>query len=180
MDGVKRARSTLYEKVNQLASDQGIEASQRLMADMAAASSRSLRIFLCHASSDKPAVRDLYRRLQLDGFDPWLDEDDLMAGQDWEREISYALRAANVVIVCLSRTSITKEGYVQKEIRQALDVADEKPEGTIFLVPTKLEECDVPNRLRRWHWVDLFEANGYEKLLRALRLRTGVPLKKGL
>jgi hypothetical protein len=74
---------------------------------------------------------------------------------------------------CLSQRSINKAGYVQKEIKFALDVADEQPEDTIFLIPLKLEECDVPERLSRWQWVNLFSANGYERLLKALRSRAG-------
>jgi hypothetical protein len=68
-----------------------------------------------------------------------------------------------------SKASINKEGYVQREIRYALDVADEKPEGAIFIIPLRLEECDVPSRLTRWQWVNLFEDGGYENLLRSLR-----------
>jgi len=134
-------------------------------------SSRTLRVFLCHSSSDKPAARALYQRLRADGFVPWLDEEDLLPGQDWNLEIRKAVRAAAAVIVCLSPASTTKEGYVQKEIAYALDVADEKPEGTIFVIPGRLEPCDVPDRLRRWQWVDLYEAGGYEKLLLSLRDR---------
>jgi hypothetical protein len=104
-----------------------------------------------------------------DGVDPWLNEDNILPGQDWDREVKKAVGENDAVIVCLSRRSLTKEGYVRKEIKIALDVADEKPEGTIFLIPVKLEECDVPDRLRRWQWVSLFEERGYEKLLRALR-----------
>jgi CheY-like chemotaxis protein len=132
---------------------------------------RRLRMFLCHSAGDKPAVRDLYRRLRADGVDPWLDEEALLPGQDWDREIRKAVRAADVILVCLSCGSVTKAGYVQKEIKFALDVADEQPEGTIFLIPLRLEECDVPERLSRWQWVDLFDARGYEDLMRALRLR---------
>jgi len=40
-----------------------------------------LHIFLCHSSGDKPEVRNLYQRLSNDGFDPWLDEEDLLPGQ---------------------------------------------------------------------------------------------------
>jgi hypothetical protein len=127
-----------------------------------------LRIFMCHAHGDKPAVRALYTRLINDGFTPWLDEEDLIAGQDWREEIPKAVRSCDVVIVCLSRTSVTKEGYVQKEIRVALDAEEEKPEGTIFIIPVRLEEIAVPNRLKRWHWINLFENNGYQKLVRAL------------
>ncbi|MBP7687715.1 MAG: toll/interleukin-1 receptor domain-containing protein, partial [Thermoflexales bacterium] len=110
-------------------------------------SSRALRVFLCHASSDKPAVRDLYQRLRADGFEPWLDEEDILPGQDWKREIPKAVRESDIVLVCLSKHSINKEGYVQKEIKVALDVAEEKPDDVIFLIPVKLEECDVPERL---------------------------------
>jgi hypothetical protein len=41
--------------------------------------------------------------------------------------------------------------YYKKEIKFALDEAEKQPEGTIFLIPLKLEECDVPERLQRWH-----------------------------
>ncbi len=134
-------------------------------------SMRALRVFLCHSSNDKPIVRALYRRLSAENIDPWLDEEKLLPGQEWNQEISKAVRTSDVVIVCLSRGSIGKAGYVQKEIKYALDVADEQPEGTIFLIPLKLEACEVPERLRRWEWVNYFEENGYKRLMNALRAR---------
>lgn len=137
-------------------------------------SSRPLRIFLCHSSGDKKAVRELYHQLYADGFDPWLDEENLEPGQQWEKEIPRAVRNSDVVIVCLSHGSITKTGYVQKEIKFALDVADQQPEDTIFLIPVKLEECNVPERLSQWQWVNLFEERGYNRLLSSLRRRSSV------
>jgi hypothetical protein len=137
---------------------------------MAEASHR-LSIFLCHSIGDKQAVRDLYRRLRDDGFDPWLDEENLLPGQDWQQEISRAVEAADVVLVCLSRGSVGKRGYVQWEIKYALDVADRHPDGTIFLIPLRLEECRIPQRLERKQWVNLYEAKGYERLRSALRHR---------
>jgi hypothetical protein len=129
-----------------------------------------LRVFLCHASSDKPAVRSLYRRLCSDAFDPWLDEENLLPGEEWEKEIPKAVRSSDSVIVCLSHNAINKSGYLQKEIGFALDVADEQPEGTIFLIPVKLEACDVPERLRRWQWVDLFHLKNSLLVLRGKSL----------
>lgn len=132
----------------------------------------NLQIFLCHASEDKEAVRTLYRKLLQFGFNPWLDEEKLLPGHDWNAEITRAIRAAHVVLVCLSQRS-EKRGYVQKEIARALDVADEQPEGTIFLIPVRLEDCHVPDRLRRWQWVNLFEDNGFDRLQAALESRLG-------
>ncbi|WKZ52320.1 MAG: SUMF1/EgtB/PvdO family nonheme iron enzyme [Anaerolineales bacterium] len=134
---------------------------------------RPLKVFLCHAKEDKPQVRELYRRLHADGIEVWLDERSLLPGQDWKVEIPKAVRESDVVIVCMSPVSARKEGFVQAEINFALDMALQKPEGTIYIVPAKLEECEVPDKLSRWQWVNLFEdANdGYEMLMLSLKLR---------
>jgi hypothetical protein len=132
---------------------------------------RKLNVFLCHSSGDKDKVRELYFQLVADGFDAWLDEEKLIPGQEWDLEIRNAVRNADVVIVCLTNNSISKTGYVQKEIKFALDLADEQPEGAIFLIPAKLEECQVPSRLNKWQWVDLYNRKGYEKLKSSLEER---------
>jgi hypothetical protein len=128
-------------------------------------------VFLCHSSGDKPAVRALYRRLRSDRYQPWLDEEDLLPGQHWETEIEQAVRRSHVVLICLSNTSVNRAGFVQKEIKFALDVLAQQPEGVIFVVPARLEFCDVPPSLRHLHYVDLFAAAGYEKLTRSLNAR---------
>ena len=54
---------------------------------MTSTPNRKLKVFLCHSSDDKPAVRDLYQRLKSEGWiDPWLDEEKLYPGQDWDYE----------------------------------------------------------------------------------------------
>jgi TIR domain len=131
---------------------------------------RPLKVFLCHAHADRDPVRALYTRLTNDGVDAWFDKEKLLPGQDWELEIKKAVRAADVVVVCLSN-QFNQRGFRQKEVRLALDTAMEMPEGEIFIIPARLEECDNLESLRRWHWVDLFENDGYEMLLRALQRR---------
>ena len=132
---------------------------------------QTLRIFLCHSSGDKPMVRELYGKLLVDGFAPWLDEENLLPGEDWREKIPEVVRRSDIVIVCLSGASVTKRGYVQKEIKYALDVADELPENTTFLIPLKLEQCEIPLRLSRWQCVNLFEPKGYSRLLNALEVQ---------
>jgi len=51
-----------------------------------------LRLFLCHAKEDKPIVRELYRQLTAEGWlDVWLDEMNLLPGQEWDMEIEKAV-----------------------------------------------------------------------------------------
>jgi hypothetical protein len=126
-------------------------------------------VFLCHSSGDKDQVRLLYDRLREDGVRCWFDEEDLLPGQDWGYEIGRAIKRSKFVLACVSKASITKSGYVQKELKVALDVADEQPMGSTFLIPVRLEECEIPDRLNQWQWVDLFVDGGYQRLLRVLK-----------
>lgn len=136
-----------------------------------------LNVFLCYASDDKVFARGLSKQLINEKIDVWFDENSLLPGQDWENEIRRAVRQADVVIICLSKQSINKEGYIQKEIRLALDVADEKPDGTIYIIPVRKEDCPVPERLTKLQWIDLFSSEvkvikeNYEKILKSLNVR---------
>lgn len=135
-------------------------------------SQRKLKVFLCHSSEDRAIVKELYDRLcNEESIDPWLDKENLLPGENWDIEIKRAVKEADIVLVCLSQNSISKEGYVQKEIRYALDIADEKPENTIFIIPVKIEECEIPVRLSRLQWVNYFEKDAYEKLLKSFQKR---------
>lgn len=140
---------------------------------------RKLRVFLCHASQDKPIVRELYQRLNAEGWiDPWLDEEKLLPGQDWEMEIEKAVEVADAVIVLNSKESITKEGYIQKELRHVLDVALKKPEETIFVIPVRLDNCVLVRGLSKYQYVDYFPADrkdkAYKRVLSSLELRANV------
>lgn len=132
---------------------------------------RRLRVFLCHSSADKQAVRKLCEWLGRDGFDPWLDEQQLLPAQRWQDVIEDAVRASDVVLVCLSAGSVSKEGFLQREIKFALQVADEKPDETIYIVPTRLEPVELPRRFREYQAANLYDADGYEKLRQSLAIR---------
>jgi formylglycine-generating enzyme required for sulfatase activity len=132
------------------------------------------RIFLCHAKEDKARVRELYHQLKAAGYHPWLDKYDLLPGQRWWPEIKKIItNTNNLVVVCLSQNSITKRGVVQQEIKRALDVWEQMPEGAIYLIPACLEPCEVPDSLSDLQWVDLFEPDGFEYLTRSLDLEIG-------
>jgi formylglycine-generating enzyme required for sulfatase activity len=133
-------------------------------------SKRPLKVFLCHAHPDADKVRAMYARLKADGVDAWLDKENIIPGQDWELEIRKAVRESDIVVVCLSK-QFSQKGYRQNEVRIALDEASLQPEGEIFIIPARLEECNYLESLKRFHGVDLFEERGYEYLMRALRLR---------
>jgi hypothetical protein len=132
-------------------------------------SKRTLKVFICHAHSDREAVHHLYTRLMENGIPAWLDAEDLQPGQNWQHEIRKAILKSDVVIVCLSREFNQQHGYRYEELRIALEKAKLLDTGDIFIIPVRLEKCDMPESLSHLHRVDLFEAAGYKKLIRALQ-----------
>ena len=79
-------------------------------------------VFLSYAREDRARVEQVYDSLKAEGFNPWLDTRDIMPGQEWSQVIGRAIRAADFMLVFLSRRSISKRGYVQREIRAALSM----------------------------------------------------------
>lgn len=136
---------------------------------------RPLRVFLCHSSNDKLVVHELYQQLLAKPWiQPWLDEEEIYPGADWSLEIEKAVEASDAILVCLTQGSITKEGYVQRELRKVLDLADYKPEGTLYIFPVRLEKCELPKRLRRWEYADYFAGSrdrAFHRLLVSLKRR---------
>lgn len=135
------------------------------------ASKHPLKIFISYASGDRAKAQELHAYLVSQGTDPWLDTENLLPGQDWKMEISRALDETDLILLCLSKTSVTREGYVQKEMRLALDRALEIPPGEIFLIPARFEEVELPYSLRDFQSVDLYTESGMKKLLKSLSLR---------
>jgi hypothetical protein len=135
------------------------------------ANEHTLRVFLCHADIDKPTVRTLYHQLRANGIDPWFDEESLAAGEHWQDEIARAVKTTDAVLICLSKEATAQTSHFHKQIKLALDVADEHPERSIFIILVKLEECPVPSRLEHLYPVSLADDTGYDPLLRSLQRR---------
>ena len=68
-----------------------------------------------------------------------------------------ALQTSDFILIFLSRISVAKRGYVQREMKLALDAWQELPEGVIHTIPVRLDDCDVPESFQRYHWANLFD-----------------------
>ena len=133
--------------------------------------------FLCYAKENSNSVREFRERLRAeDWIDPWFDEEDILPGQKWEGSVADAVHNSHAVIIFLSSIAIRTEGFFQKELKLALDAAAEKPDGTIFIIPIRLDDCDVPERLQPYQYVDYFGDDAhkdsvYSSLIKALKVR---------
>jgi hypothetical protein len=141
------------------------------MAEPVSENASSVRIFISYAREDAATSVKLYNALARLGLLPWLDSEDLLPGQNWKVEIKRAVERADYFLALLSTKSLTKRGFVQRELKFALEVLDEFPEGAVYVIPVRLDECEPSNsRLRDLHRVDMFPSfeEGLNRILRVV------------
>ena len=137
-------------------------------------------VFISYAREDMTKARHLFDVLRQKGIEAWLDREMLLPGQKWQSTIQEAIRSCRYFIAILSHHSLSKKGYVQKELKTAFEILDAFPENEIFVIPVRFEDCDISDRrLKDLHYVDLFPflEPGLSKLLVVLgRGTTDAPM----
>lgn len=139
------------------------------------------RVFLAYAQEDRSEVKKIYSALQVAGFEPWMDQEKLLPGQNWPRAINQAIELSDFFLGCFSRRSSIKRGHFQCELRYALDLASQVPLEDIFLVPVRLNECELPRHIaQKTHYVDLFPDwdHGLRKLIKMMQREMMVRKKR--
>jgi predicted Rossmann-fold nucleotide-binding protein len=130
--------------------------------------SQKPKVFLSYAREDQKTVYKIYHFLKNNGADPWLDVENLLPGQDWEYEIEVAIENSHYFIACLSENSVTKTGYVQVERLQGLEQQKRRPEGAIYVIPVRLDDCKPSRSFSQQTWHDWFNTENHHKLLKAI------------
>lgn len=131
----------------------------------------SPRVFIAYVDEEFESANRLFDGLARAGMSPWLDKRRLLPGQNWPRAIERAIGISDFFIPCFSRRACTKRGQFQAELRYALECASRIPLEEIFIIPVRLDECEVPQEIReRLHYVDLFPdwERGEKRIIRAI------------
>ena len=109
------------------------------------------QVFISYARPDREVAGDLYDWLKQNGFDAWIDFKKIKGGQNWDLEIKRALDRSTVVIIIWSKNSVDRRGYIQREIKIALDKYQEKLYDDIFIIPAIVDDTPIPEQLKSIH-----------------------------
>ena len=129
------------------------------------------KVFISYAREDADMAMRLYHDLKAAAVEPWLDKECLLPGQRWSDAITDAIRASDYFLALFSSTAISKRGYVQKELREALEVLEQIPDNMIYVIPARLDECEPTlKKFAEFQRVDLFPdyEKSVEKILRVV------------
>lgn len=111
-------------------------------------------VFLSHNQADKPRVLRLAERLKAVGVRVWLDEWVIQAGDIIALKEDEGLEQSRVLLLCISSSALAS-GWVALERSTAVH-RDPSNAGRRF-IPLLLDDCNLPDTLRRYKYVDFRE-----------------------
>ncbi len=111
-------------------------------------------VFLSHNAKDKPRVRRLAERLKQAGLRVWFDEWNVGPGDIIALKVDDGLERSRALLLCVSPNALAS-GWVALERSTAIH-RDPANAGRRF-IPLLLADCDMPDTLRRYKYVDFRE-----------------------
>lgn len=85
--------------------------------------SKESMVFLSYAREDQKDAKKIFEDLRKHGVNIWADFDSLIPGSKWKTEIKKAIKESRYFLAVLSNNSVSKKGFVQKEMTMALDLS---------------------------------------------------------
>ena len=140
-------------------------------------------VFISYAREDEAAARRLRIGLKRIDAIPWQDRTHLIGGESWKRDIRTAIREADYFIPLLSHVSVNKRGFVQSEVKEALEEVDRLPPDSKYILPCRLDDCHPRHEgLNEFTWIDMFPnwRNGFARIKLAIELQQQSPFPPGI
>ncbi len=102
-----------------------------------------MNVFISFCSSlsyDQSIATKFHAGLTAVGVDSYLPSVSLTAGQHTTLHVNAAIRSSDYVIALISNDSLSQSGSHFREQRQALELVEHRPEGSIFIIPVLIDD----------------------------------------
>lgn len=135
----------------------------------------SRKIFLSHKGKDKKMVRRFQRALDAIGYDVWLDEKNLKAGDHLERGILKGFKESCAAVFFITE-NFKDEKYLKSEIDYA--IAQTKEKENYFRIITLAfksgkDKVEVPELLKSYVWKSpATELDALTEIIKALPIES--------
>lgn len=128
-------------------------------------------VFMSYAREDFDKVILVYEALQEANCYPWIDQRDILGGQDWEKVLRKAISNSHFFVPCFSRKAISKIGVFQRELKLSFKHSDLFPSGYIYCIPLLLEPLEsneLPEQFQGKQWINVFKESGIKMILQSI------------
>lgn len=136
------------------------------------------KIFFSYSRTDTEFAVKLASDLKKEGYDVWIDQEDIRAGSEWDTQIEEALTTSDCLVFIQSEKSAASPNVLD-EVYFAL-------EENKTVIPVIISESKAPFRIKRLQHINFID--NYDAGLKSLKdnlsgaalpeINTGTPVKK--
>jgi len=135
------------------------------------------KIFLSHKGVDKPVIRRFKAALEVVGFEPWLDEEAMVAGAELERALLAGFKSSCAAVFFVTPNYVDS-GYLATEVNYAIQEKRRKGDRfsivTLVLADSEGKVGAVPELLKSYVWKSpATELEAFIEIVKALPLQLG-------
>ena len=132
-----------------------------------------VKVFISYSRSDKAFASDLVLGLAACGFAPYIDREDIAAGEDWEKRLSGLIAEADTIIYVISPDSVSSK-QCSWELAESIRLA----KRVLPVVWRAVDDRAAPAELKRLNYIFFSGegrtfAAGLAQLAEALRTDIG-------
>lgn len=126
------------------------------------------KVLVTYCREDAPAAEACCETFRSWGCKALMDLTTIVPGRRWREQILANIRAADAVVVLLSRHILRKNRVFHWELQQVLEQAKRFDDSDVFVIPVRLEPCPIPPQLKDLHCFDWFRSNDLHELVPAI------------
>lgn len=163
----------MCELMENASNDQSKDTQNLLTSPQVVPAENESRIFLSHKSEDKALVRRYHAALTALGYAPWIDETDILTGDEIDRSIDQGIRQSCAVVFFVTE-NFRDNTYLRDEINYAKRELREKDNRFRIITLRFSKHAKVPNLLDQYRYEDVEnDLEGLAHIIRALPIELG-------
>lgn len=128
---------------------------------------RARRAFIIYAHDDAILAQQIAATLREGGVEPWLDSEQITAGEIWKDALSKALEESAMAVVLLTEAT-GKSDFAMSEIKAAIREMEASDKVTSPVIPVLFKGGKVPPLLSHIHYVDMSKEDANHFLVKSL------------
>lgn len=113
----------------------------------------SLKVFISHASVDKPTAKRIVETLRGKGICPWIDDDAILVGHSIPSRIADGLDRADLLCVLISQAAV-ESAWVTRELEVFLHKFLNQGRA---ILPCRLDKSNMPTLISNIRYADFSE-----------------------
>lgn len=125
---------------------------------------RAKRVFIVYAQPDVEEAKRIAALLREGGFEPWLDVEQIKAGELWKEEIDQALSQSAIAVIVLTK-KFNESEVASSELKKIVGRMGPSGYREGYIIPIRFDSSEIPPIISNIQYVDMSRPDADEYIL---------------